>query len=379
MKTILTFACIILRLASQAFSLRSAVTALLLAPLAGMAVDETATEIVPSSTPVGVRHPDDRTDWFMQARYGVMMHFGVGPHNVALVDKFDVARLAEQLQEAGAGYFMLMLGQNSGCYAAPNAAYDEITSSSPGARWSIRDLPLELHRALHPKGIKLMLYMPANPPDVPEIRRQFGWDSQDEAGRPTPKRNRGKPTQHSLEKWCKVIREWSMRYGEKVAGWWIDGAYKQLYDKPETPDQPGIALLSAAIKAGNPAAIVAFNGGLRNRPFFYADHDDYIAGHDVGANQLSEIPESRFIGSTQWHALVYMGSNWGGSQRRFSTEQWLGYCQNVFAKGGVITFDVGKNTDPKSGNPVGTIADEHFQQLKAIKAGLQHVSPATKK
>ncbi len=161
---------------------------LLLAPLNGLAVDEAATKRVLSSAPVADRHPDDRTDWFMQAKYRVMMHFGVGPHNVALVDKFDVERLAEQLQEAGAGYFMLMLGQHSGCYAAPNAAYDEITSSSPGEKCSIRDLPLELYRALHPRGIKLMLYLPANPPDVPEIRRQFGWDSQVEAGRPTPKR-----------------------------------------------------------------------------------------------------------------------------------------------------------------------------------------------
>ncbi len=354
-------------------------TALLLAPIAGVAIDQTAAKIVPPSVPVAERYPDDRTDGFMQARYGVMMHFGVGPHNVALVDKFDVERLAEQLQEVGAGYFMLMLGQNSGCYAAPNAAYDEITSRSPGEKCSIRDLPLELYRALHPRGIKLMLYLPANPPDVPEIRQQFGWDPQVEAGRPTPKRDRGKPTQQSTEKWCKVIGEWSMRYGEKVSGWWIDGAYKELYDNPETPGQPGIAMLSTAIKAGNPSALVAFNGGLRNHPFFYADHDDYLAGHDAGANQLSEIPESRFIGSTQCHALVYMGSNWGASQPRFWTEQWLGYCQNVFAKGGVITFDVGKNTDVKSGNPVGTIADGHFQQLKAIKAGLRDLPPTTTK
>lgn len=353
-------------------------TALLLAPLAGLALDEATLEGVNSSAPTADRHPDHRTDWFMQARYGVMMHFGVGPHNVALVDKFDVERLAEQLQEVGAGYFMLMLGQNSGCYVAPNAAYDEITSSSPGEKCSIRDLPLELHRALQPRGIKLMLYLPANPPEVPEIRQQFGWDSHCEAGCSTPKRDHGKPTHRSLEKWCNVIREWSMRYGDTIAGWWIDGAYKEIYDNPDSPGQPGIAMLSAAIKAGNPSAIVAFNGGLRHRPFFYAEHDDYLAGHDVGDSQLSEVPNSRFIGSAQWHALVYMGSNWGGSERRFSAEQWLVYCQNVFAKGGVITFDVGKNTDPKSGNPVGTIADEHFQQLKAIKAGLLHQQPATK-
>lgn len=116
-------------------------TALLLAPLADLALDEATLKGANSSAPAAKRHPDHRTDWFMQARYGVTMHFGVGPHNVALVNKSDVERLAEQLQQVGAGSFLLMRGQNSGCYVAPNAAYDEITSSSPGEKCSIHDLP----------------------------------------------------------------------------------------------------------------------------------------------------------------------------------------------------------------------------------------------
>lgn len=344
---------------------------LLLVSMAELPGADRTVEAVPIAAALGSAAPVVRTQWFMRARYGVMLHFGVGPHNSDLVHQFDVDRLANQLEEIGAGYFLLMLGQNSGYYCSPNAAYDAITAQRPGERCSLRDLPLDLYRALHPRGIKLMLYLPANPPWIPEVRRKFGWEFPSEEGQDQSKRRpreSGRPTQQSLENWCRVIREWSTRYGDKVAGWWIDGAFKECYDNPAVPGQSWICLLVGALKAGNPSALVAFNPGLRNRPYFFADHDDYLAGHDVGANQLSEIPESRFVGHTQWHALVYMGENWGGSKRRFSTEQWMNYCQRVFAKGGVITFDVGVNTSLNSGKPVGTIVDEHLQQLRVIRA-----------
>jgi len=100
---------------------------------------------------------------------------------------------------------------------------------------------------------------------------------------------------------------------------------------------------------------------------YYTSHDDYLAGHDQGRTQLEQVPSARFVHDTQWHALVFLGQRWGRGGVRFSTARWLEYCRHVFARQGVITFDVGKNMDPASGRPIGAIAEEHLEQLRAIK------------
>jgi hypothetical protein len=311
--------------------------------------------------------PEDRTGWFMQSKYGVMMHFLVGAKDFDLVSRFDVNTLADQLEEAGAGYFLLTLGQNSGYYCSPNAVYDKYTSHKAGERCSTRDLPMDLYQALHPKGIKLMLYLPANPPNREEVCRAFGWDLE---GAALPQANPpGQPTQKSVERWADVIREWSLRYGDKVAGWWFDGARREFYDNRLDQGHEWLGMLASAARAGNPDAILGFNPGKNQDAFgFYTTNDDYIAGHDQGPTQLTFVPSSRFIRDSQWHALVYMGQKkWGSGGERFPTKQWLEYCQSVFDKGGVVTFDIGKNKDVASGRPVGAIAEEHLEQLETMK------------
>ncbi|MGA2661564.1 MAG: hypothetical protein ABSH34_29125 [Verrucomicrobiota bacterium] len=97
------------------------------------------------------QNPD--TDWFRDSRYGVFMHFLPGDANgLALVERFDVQSLANQLEEAGARYFVLTLGQNSGYFNAPNAAYDRFTGYGAGERCAQRDLPLVLYQARQCQG-----------------------------------------------------------------------------------------------------------------------------------------------------------------------------------------------------------------------------------
>ena len=73
-----------------------------------------------------------RADWLQKARWGVFTHYmavtvvkdaSVDAWN-RTVDGFDVEGLAAQLSEIGAGYYIITLGQNSGFYCSPNAAYD---------------------------------------------------------------------------------------------------------------------------------------------------------------------------------------------------------------------------------------------------------------
>ena len=116
------------------------------------------------------------TDWFKDAKYGVFMHFLPGdPKGFALVDQFDVEALASQLAKAGAKYFVITLGQNSGYLNSPNATYNKYTGYAVGERCSKRDLPLDLYRVLQPKGIKLMLYLPCQTPNEDKrAQKAFG-------------------------------------------------------------------------------------------------------------------------------------------------------------------------------------------------------------
>ena len=78
------------------------------------------------------------TDWFSQAKYGVFIHFlPSGQVGLKQVEQFDVKALAGQLEEMGAGYLVLTLGQNSGCFNSPNGSL-----RSSGCHW----------KALSPSG-----------------------------------------------------------------------------------------------------------------------------------------------------------------------------------------------------------------------------------
>ena len=76
----------------------------------------------------------------------------------------------------GAGYLVLTLGQNSGYFNSPNAAYDKQTGYAAGERCATRDLPLDLYKgAIHAKGIGLMLYLPCQGPNGdPRAQKAFG-------------------------------------------------------------------------------------------------------------------------------------------------------------------------------------------------------------
>ena len=114
-----------------------------------------------------------QTDWFKEARIGAFMHFLPGnAEQFAKVNDFDVEALARQLEDMGAKYFVFTLGQNSGWFNAPNATYDRVTGYQPGERCATRDLPLDLYRALHAKGIRLMLYLPCQTPNARHPRAE---------------------------------------------------------------------------------------------------------------------------------------------------------------------------------------------------------------
>ena len=300
----------------------------------------------------------DRAEWMRQAKWGVMTHYlsdliaknsgismTVEKWN-ELVDHFDTEGIAGQLQAAGAGYYQISIGQNSGFYLAPNATYDRLTGDSP-SKCSRRDLVADLYMALHKRGIKLMVYLPSGAPgEDAAADRALEW-------RDGPYRNR-----EFQEKWQQVVREWSMRWGARVSGWWFDGCYfpNSMY----RGDAPNFETFAAAARAGNPNAAIAFNQGVFNRLFGMSPQQDFTAGEiNEPADIVIKRAEGEKIDGVRVHVLSYLGKTWGSGQPRFSVEEAASYSKKVRDEGGVITWDV-----PVQVN--GLIAEPFGRQLKAI-------------
>ena len=290
-----------------------------------------------------------KTDWLHEAKIGAFLHLLPGnDEQFALLKDFDAESLAEQLDQMGAKYFVLTLGQNSGYFNAPNATYDRITGYQPGERCSPRDLPLELYEQLHPRGIRLMLYLPCQPPNRdPRAQQAFG----------LPQGPKDQPVSMELaNQWGQVIEEWSVRYGDKVAGWWFDGGYEHIGFNNDIA-----RVYAQSVARGNADAIVTFNPGIKL--IRHTESEDYTAG-ELG-DAFSHVPTSRWVEGSQWHALTYLGSTWSHRDVRHPTDQWRSWYQQVASHDGAVTLDVGPNWDPAAG-PIGAISAEQFEQFREI-------------
>lgn len=316
-------------------------------------------------------------DWFRDAGWGVFTHYLGGRDMPAedwnkRVDDFDVKGLAGQLASIGTRYYFITIGQNSGHYCSPNSTYDSFVGIQP-SKCSERDLISDLHDALHPNGIKLMVYLPsgapaADPIAVQKLGWEWGFKGRDWPGSGTEKT--GKRLAEFQTKWEAVIREWSLRWGKKVCGWWVDGCYfaDEMYRHPEPPNFRSFA---AALKAGNPDSLVAFNPGVRTPVISLTAYEDYTAGEIMKGFPVCPGPwygdslprPGRWVDGAQYHVLCYLGEYWGKGVPRFPDEFVVGYTKLVMAHEGVVTWDV----------PIeeaGLIAQPFVNQLTALSRGL---------
>jgi hypothetical protein len=160
-----------------------------------------------------------------------------------------------------------------------------------------------------------------------------------------------------------VISEWSIRWGDKVDGWWFDGCYwpNHMY---RSESEPNFRSFANAARAGNPNSAVAFNPGVVFRTLSITPYEDFIAGEQSQPELMSirRIYDGKVDGK-QLHILSYLGEKWGMGSPRFADEQVLEWSKQVWENGGAITWDV-----PTQLN--GLIPPAFIDQLKIIsKAG----------
>lgn len=307
------------------------------------------------------------TDWFRNAGWGTFTHYLTKAETSTdewnrQVDAFNVEALAEQLASVGTAYHFLTLGQGSGHYCAPNAAYDQYVGEQP-SKCSQRDLVSDLADALAKRGIRLMVYIPSDPSWAnPAAYTRLGWQPANER---TDRRMAA--FQQRLEE---IVREWSLRWGNKVSGWWVDGCYyaDEMYRHPEPPNFRSFA---EAMKVGNPEALVAFNPGVKVPVISHTEYDDYTAGElagdlPVGAFGWGDNPDFchygpiiRFVDGAQFHVLCFLGPWWLQSPPRFPDELVIGYTRYINQHGGVVTWDVPITRE-------GLIPEPFLEQLRAV-------------
>lgn len=306
---------------------------------------------------IQAQNKNSNTDWFMKAKYGLFVHFlPSGNDFQKCINEFDVNGFARDCEEAGAGYVMFTIGQNSGFYNAPNNTYDKFTGFKTGERCSKRDLPMELANALNKKGIKLMLYVSGDAPcDDSLIAKKLG--AQDFV-----RNENGENWVYNdtlVKRWSEVIREWSDRYDSLVAGWWVDGCYTKSgftngYGK----------ILTRALKHGNPKSIVAINSGLNYNKT--CDSQDFLAGEK--GTLLGAVCPGRLKDGIQWHELSYLGKGWGQGNPSCTGQQLIDYLKtNIIPNGGVLTIDIRLNNDYIGSR----IHATHLTLLKEVKKAIR--------
>lgn len=319
----------------------------------------------------------NKTDWFMRSKWGVNIAFMPGIEEDAFtdntlsadewnkrVDNFDVQGLSEQLQTINAPYCFLTLGQNSGHYCSPNATYDKIVGISP-SKCSARDLISDLADELATHNCRLLVYLPSGAPAADKIAcERLKWKWGFEGDWPNgwcDNLRRGERLEQFQNNWEAVCREWSLRWSDKVWGWWIDGCYfaDEMYRNPKAPNFKSFA---EALKAGNENALVAFNPGQVFPVISHTKHEDFTAGE--GSDTCLPLCEGRWIErdkhAVQWHTYNWIGTKWGRAEKpRFSAEMVIGYTKQATSNQGVVTWDV-----PYEEN--GLIKEEFFTILREL-------------
>ena len=305
-----------------------------------------------------------RAAWMQQAKWGVMVHYladwKARDHNLQmnvekwnqLMDGFDAEGLAEQVKSVGAGYLILTIGQNSGYFLAPNPTYDRLVGVNP-SKCSRRDLMADISAALRKRDLKLIAYLPSGAPAGDKAAAQaLQWQ------------NGAHHNKEFQQKWEQIIRDWSVRWGDRIDGWWFDGCYwpNTMYRSKSAPNFESFA---GAARAGNPRNAVAFNAGMIPRLISVTPDEDYTAGeiNDPATVQIRRSTDGKLDGK-QIQVLSYLGSTWGRGEPRFTNELAIQSSQAIRKMGGAITWDV-----PVQLN--GRISESFVVQLRAIGSALK--------
>ena len=339
----------------------SEISILVTEPESGEVMDLWAMELIPVAAKQSIAEAEERakksqasTDWFVEAKYGVMFHFDPNsqprhgpkkPYAEAVRD-FDVNAFADMVEETGAGYVIFTLNHghhNLNLWFAPIKSWEKLHSDST----TKRDLIGEIADALDKKGIKLIIYIASSSLLEDALSSDGISDGED-----------------AFDVHVEVLKEMGLRYGKKLAGYWFDSwdRIPQMF----TNAPASFERLFKATKAGNPDRIIALNFWIFPDATLW---QEYWAAE---ADENLKPTEGRYIQydagkGLQRHALFMLEGIWVHSKPNsemekpvFTEEELISYIKQLTANEGVATINLGIYQD-------GTIGEESRKLMKALR------------
>ncbi|MBQ9860190.1 MAG: hypothetical protein IJO76_05900 [Clostridia bacterium] len=311
------------------------------------------------------------TDWMAEGKYGVCIGYlnqlinrADRPQSLGkqtdwdtCVKEFDVKKLVDQVAEMDPAYLCVTLHQGTEFICVPSEVFNTAAGVKPGECCATRDLIAEMIPLLKEKGIPLMLYFTGDGP----------WMNSDVMTKLCDAPFPGSPSEFKphhwtptfKKNWFAVARELSLRYGEHVKAWWIDGA-----DACKDYNDAELLLFKANLLAGNPNAVMCFNpGGEMTPPWRYSIADDFVAGE---SKYFDDYPEDRWVDGAQWQILSYLShlQEQCAEKGTDTAEEMADYIKAVAEKQGVVTIDLRVCRD-------GSILPEQVEIMKKVKKAIR--------
>jgi len=357
-----------------------------------------------------------KAEW-MSGKYGLMVHYlppalegrsGERYDNLDdILNSFDLETFLAAFDSSGAEWLIFTLGQNTGMYNSPNPVMDKYAGKGHCPQ---RDLAFELAEALHKRGKRFMVYLPAEVFWNTTIRESFGWQCHpDRAVQDTFRQ------ELFQQRWLELIGYWATRFGRLLDGWFYDGCSLIAFT------QEDYARWNAASRSGNPDAVVSFNSSgfdIGITPWINFN-DDYFPGEatmlkdglplmawrdqetainktwwpqhgEVFAENNGYRPRTKYVPGTEhmlWHVLTPIDAFWynrgdvswldgqpcnrymnpknlslGEMEPPMYSDDELKTLLNSFCSvGGAVTLNVGIRMD-------GSIGDQTAEQLKRLNS-----------
>ncbi len=280
-------------------------------------------------------------------RYGEML-----PYEEA-VNAFDAERFARQAEEMGAQYVIFTTNHGSEAFPAPLTAWNKY---HPG-KITARDLPADLITALEKRGIQLFLYL--HIPHMAGFPSDYGtsFNFTNTAMRDTAAQS------EICGRICEMLEEIGLRYGEKLAGYWLDCWQPMVLKYGTDPTEQ----VYKAAKAGNSRRLTSFAFGVRCPTC--TPWQDYACGETRVIGMLPK--EGRYAGGQSkgypYHSILVLDDDWWHdfydnpiADPQYSADQLSDYIRGCMKNGGLVTVNTAVYQD-------GTVSPKTMDVMKLTK------------
>jgi hypothetical protein len=301
-----------------------------------------------------------RAAW-MEGGWGVRILLPGGDREE--LSSFEIEGFAAQIKQLDSISWVMLNVTQGACGSLYTAPHPELEKHVHPAMAPSRDLLGEMIKELKKSNVKILVYYASEGPAKVKkwthhleymVQGSFeNWDKYCESLKMTSKEAIAD----------RIIKFYSLKYGEDIAGWWFDHA-----------GHADTELFADAARAGNPNSVISFNAGHTGQVARGAIQEDVAFGHPTpivrqsaswegNMSMIRTIENSHYVDGVLGHMFIPMQKGWWKQDPVFTTEMAVDWTLRVVEAKGAYTWAValGENTDDTF-----VMADVQFEQLLEI-------------